>query len=164
MKLIITGSPGTGKTTISKKLAKKLKCRVLNEHDFALEKGIGKFDHDASELVVPLPKLRSAVSELLKKEKDIVLEGHLLCEVKLQVDAVVVLRVHPEILESRLEARGYNAVKTQDNVFCEGIDYCTKHAVRKYGGRKVIEVRNEKGIKETLSIILKDLTELRVIE
>jgi len=157
MKLIITGSPGTGKTTVARKLAKKLKCRAVNEYDFALEKGIGKFDHEESELVVPLPLLRSELSKLLKKEKDVVLEGHLLCEVKLPVDAVVVLRVHPEILESRLESRGYNAVKTQDNVFCEGIDYCKKHALRKYGKNKVIEVRNEKGIKETLSNILKEL-------
>jgi len=163
MRLIITGSPGTGKTAIAKRLGKRLKHRVVNEHDLALEKGIGKFDHSAGELVVPLNGLRLEAGKLLGKEKDIILEGHLLCEVKLQVEAVIVLRVHPEILEARLDAKGYKAEKLQDNVFCEGIDYCKKHALRKYGKRKVFETGNEKGIKETLSNILLQLKERDLI-
>ena len=159
MKLIITGSPGTGKTTVAKKLAKKLKYKAVNEHDLALEKGIGKYDHTAGELIVPLNDLRREATKLLGREKNIVLEGHLLCEVKLEADAVVVLRVHPEILEARLEAKGYKAEKLQDNVFCEGIDYCLKHALRKHGKSKVFEIRNEKGIKETLSNIVRELKE-----
>jgi adenylate kinase len=164
MKLILTGSPGTGKTTIAKRLAKKLDCVVVNEKDLALEKGIGKWDHADSELVIPLGALKKAASAELKKHKKIILEGHILCEVKLPVDAVILLRAHPELLEARLDHRGYKAEKIQDNVFCEGIDYCKKHALRKYGLKRIIEVRNEKGIKETLSNILKELKERKIIE
>jgi len=153
MKLIVTGSPGTGKTTIARKLAKKLKCEYVNERELALEEGIGKIDHDSNELVLPLNALKRVVSEKFKKN-NVVMEGHVLCEIRVKVDAIVVLRVHPEILESRLEARGYNAEKTQDNVFCEGIEYCTKHALRNYGKKRVIEVQNEKDIKETLNNII----------
>jgi len=71
----------------------------------------------------------------------------------------VLLRVHPEILQERLERKGYNDVKIMDNVFCEGIDYCKKHVFRRYKRDKVIEVKNEKGIKETLHIIIKELKE-----
>jgi len=164
MKLVVTGSPGTGKTTIAKKLARKLKCKYINEHELALEKGFGKFDHKTSELVLALKDLKKYASQALEENKNLVLEGHVLCEIRLKVDAVIVLRVHPEILEERLEARGYNAEKTQDNVFCEGIDYCKKHALRKYGKRKLIEVRNEKEIKETLNHILKELREREIIK
>ena len=164
MRLVITGSPGTGKTTIGKMLARRLKAGYVNEHDLALEKGIGKYDHDNAELVVPLKDLRRETIALLSKNKDIVLEGHMLCEVRLPADAVIVLCVHPEILEARLEAKGYKAEKLQDNVFCEGIDYCKKHALRKYGKGKVVEVRNEKGIKETLSSIIMELRERGMIE
>ena len=163
MKLIITGSPGTGKTTIAKKLARRVKCKYINEHDLALKKGFGKFDHQQGELVVPLNDLRREARRIIEKEKNIILEGHLFCEIRLPVDAAIVLRVHPEILESRLEARGYNDVKIQDNVFCEGIDYCKKHALRKYGKKKLVEVRNEKGIKETLNNILSELRERELI-
>ena len=162
MKLIVTGSPGTGKTTVARKLAKKLKCRYVNERELALEKGIGKIDHDSNELVLPLTALKRVASEKFREE-NIVMEGHVLCEVRLKVDAVIVLRVHPEILESRLEARGYNAEKTQDNVFCEGIEYCTKHALRNYGKKRVIETRNEKEIKETLNNIILELKNREIL-
>ncbi|MCX6802762.1 MAG: AAA family ATPase [Candidatus Diapherotrites archaeon] len=163
MKLLLTGSPGTGKTTIAKRLAKKLGCFVVNERDLALEKGIGKWDHADSELVIPLGALKKAASAELKKHKNIILEGHILCEVKLPVDAVILLRTHPELLEARLGGRGYAAEKVQDNVFCEGIDYCKKHALRNYGSKRIIEVRNEKGIKETLSNILEELRRREII-
>lgn len=164
MRLVLTGSPGTGKTTIAKMLARKLKCTLVNERDLALQKRFGKWDHVNSELVIPLKELRRAASKLLAKNKNTILEGHILCEVRLNVDAVIVLRVHPEILESRLEAKGYSAEKIQDNVFCEGIDYCKKHSLRKYGKRKVIEIWNEKEIKETLSNIVSELRERKLIE
>ena len=99
---------------------------ILNEKEFAVQKGIGEWDTEENELVVPLPKLRKELTALLKKEKNIVLEGHLLCEIKLGANFVVLLRVHPEILELRLQAKKYPEEKIQDNVFCEGIDYCKK--------------------------------------
>ncbi|MEM0359896.1 MAG: AAA family ATPase [Candidatus Diapherotrites archaeon] len=163
MKLILTGSPGTGKTTIAKKLAKKLGLTHINEKDLALKKGIGKWDHKNAELVIPLPALKKAAALELKKHKDIILEGHIWCEIKLPVDAVILLRVHPELLEARLSTRRYSAEKTQENVFCEGIDYCKKHALRNYGNKKIIEVKNEKGIKETLSNILIKLKERKLL-
>ncbi|GAF97006.1 unnamed protein product, partial [marine sediment metagenome] len=124
----------------------------------------GQYDHEGGELSVPLAALRKECAKLLSRNKDIILEGHLLCEIRMPADLAVVLQVHPEILEARLEAKGYKAEKLQDNVFCEGIDYCLKHALRKYGKGKVIGVRNEKGIKETLSKILTELEERGLAE
>ncbi|MCD6247200.1 MAG: AAA family ATPase [Candidatus Diapherotrites archaeon] len=159
MKLLITGSPGTGKTTIAKQLAKRLRCKMINEADFALQKGIAKWDHSNAELEIPLRKLKQELSKVLGKNNNIIIEGHTLCEIKLDVDAVVLLRVHPEILQERLERKGYNDMKIMDNVFCEGIDYCKKHVFRRYKKNKIIEVKNEKGIRETLNTIIKELKE-----
>ncbi|MBI2530361.1 MAG: AAA family ATPase [Candidatus Diapherotrites archaeon] len=157
MRIIITGSPGTGKTAVAKLLGKRLKCAVLNEHDFCMRKGIGKFE--GSELIVPLGKLRKALNAELKRRRNIIAEGHLLCEIKLGADAAVLLRLHPELLEARLEKRGYNAEKIQDNVFCEGIDYCKKHLHRNFGKGKIIEVSAHGTAKETANIILNKLKE-----
>ncbi len=164
MKLLVTGSPGTGKTSVARALGRRLKCTVLNEKDFALSRGVGTWNHKSNELEIPLGKIRREINAEIAGKKSIIIEGHVLCEAKLGVDAVIVLRVHPEILESRLEARGYNAEKIQDNVFCEGIDYCSKHVIRRYAGKKIIEVSNEKGIKETLNTILLELKRKGLLE
>lgn len=164
MQALITGSPGTGKTTVAKKLAESIEHKYFNEHDLALDKGIGKWDHESSELVIDPKKLETAATKILSEHPAVILEGHVFCETALNLDLVVVLRVHPEILEVRLESKGYKGEKIQDNVFCEGIDYCKKHALRNYGEEKVIEVRNEKSIKETLSKILMELRERDLLE
>ena len=40
MRLLVTGTPGVGKTSVSKELGKRLKCKVVNEMEFALKEGI----------------------------------------------------------------------------------------------------------------------------
>ena len=157
MKIGITGSPGVGKTTITKFISEHYNLKNFNEKEFALEQGIGEFDKEENELVVPLDKLEEKLNEFLEKEENVAVEGHLLCEIKAKFDFIVVLRCHPEILEARLEERGYKAEKIQDNVFCEGIDYCKKHASRNYSKKKVIEVETRKSIKETLETIIKEI-------
>jgi len=157
MKIAITGTPGVGKTTISKKLGEHYNSKVLNEKEFALKQGIGKFDTEENELVVPLEKLEAKVNEVLKKEQDFILEGHLLCEIRGKFDLVVLLTCDPELLESRLNKRGYKAEKIQDNVFCEGIEYCKKHVQRNYKKEKVIEIKSRKTIKETIDAIVTEI-------
>lgn len=157
MRIMITGSPGVGKTTVANALGKKLKCKVVNENEFAVGKGIGTWNVEEDELVVPLRTLEKALNKMLENEKKIIVEGHLLCEIKLKVDFVVLLRLHPELLEARLAMRGYKAEKVQNNVLCEGIDYCKKHALRKYPKKRIIEIYAGKNIKETIAQILSAL-------
>lgn len=154
MKVVITGSPGTGKSSIAKWLSKELGWNLINEKQFAYKKGIGEFKDE--ELVIPLDELEKALNKEIKGKKNVILEGHLLCEIKLEADLAIVIQVHPELLEARLESKSnYNYDKILDNVFCEGIDYCLKHAKRNYG--KVIAVRNEKTIKEVQEKILSEI-------
>tara|TARA_Y100000310_G_scaffold193496_1_gene193442 strand:+ start:4725 stop:5216 length:492 start_codon:yes stop_codon:yes gene_type:complete len=157
MQIGITGTPGVGKTSVSKLLGKAFDSKVLNEKEFALKEGIGEFDTTENELVVPLSKLKVKLNEFLKKEKNIVIEGHMLCEIKVNFDYLVLIKCDPEILEMRLEERGYKAEKIQDNVFCEGIDYCKKHSLRNYPKEKVIVVENRKSIKETTNAIILEI-------
>lgn len=162
MRIIITGTPGTGKTAIAKRLGQALGFMVRNEKEFALAEGIGEFDAAENELVVPLEKLRARLNKFLAKHDNVIVEGHLLCEIRARAaDAVVLLTCgDPERLASRLELRGYNEAKIQDNVFCEGISYCKKHCLRNYPKDKVIEAGSGKDIKETLYDIIVKLRRL----
>lgn len=160
MQIIITGTPGTGKTTLAKALARKLKHLYLNEHEFCRRKGIGRFDKKARELVVPIARLEKALRGLLKKEKNLVLEGHLLCEARLPVDAAVALSCGEKELEKRLRKQGYNEEKILDNLCCEALQYCWRRAKKNFAG-KALRVDNSKGIKKSLPIIIRALKNIQ---
>ena len=156
MQILITGTPGCGKTILAKKLGKELGLKVINEKDFALQNHLGSFN-DENELEIPLKALEKKANSFLQKHKKIIFEGHVLCETKLRVDKVVLLTINPEELEARLEQRGYAPQKIMDNVFCEGIDYCKKHIYRNYAQSKVIEISSKSSSALTFAEVLKKL-------
>ena len=156
MRLIITGSPGTGKTTLAKSLGEKLNLTVLNEKDFALKNGIGSFNEE-NELEIPIKEFEEKANAFLKETDDVLFEGHVVCEAKLHVDKAILIRVDPEELEMRLENRGYSMEKIMDNVFCEGIDYCKKQVIKNYPIDKIIEVTSKASISGTLKAVLASL-------
>lgn len=160
MHALITGTPGVGKTSVARILARKLKAIHINEKEFAIQHNIGNLNIDTNEWEIPLSKLQKTLNKFLaqNKQKNIIIEGHTLCETKLKVDIVIVLKVNPEILEERLSRkRNYSSEKIMDNVFCEGIDYCLKHVKRRYKQEKLLEVKNEKNINSTIHYILTEI-------
>jgi len=158
MKLLITGTPGTGKTLIARELGKYLKSKVINEKDFALKNKLGYFN-DENELEIPVLQLQKKVNSFLLKNKKVIFEGHVFCETKIKVDLVIVLKIDPEELELRLERRKYSPEKLMDNVFCEGIEYCLKHVKKNYPKNKVIQINSNPNFKITLANILVELGE-----
>ena len=141
MKLAISGTPGTGKTTFAKALGKELNLEVINEKDFALKNGIGTFN-EQDELEIPTKKFEDKLNDFLKTKEDIIIEGHTLCEANLDVDKFIIITLDPEKLQLRLELRDYPTEKIMDNLFCEGIEYCKKHAMRNYK-KKLIMIESD---------------------
>ncbi len=148
MRIVITGTPGCGKTTLARSIGEKLNLKVVNEKDFALKNSIGFFN-DSNELEIPLKEFEKKANSFLAKEINIVFEGHVLCEMKLKADKVILIKIDPEELELRLEQRHYSIDKIMDNVFCEGIDYCKKHVMRNYSKKKIIFINSRQSAKST---------------
>lgn len=132
--IFITGTPCTGKTTVSEKLSSMLGCKLIKINDLALENDfILGVDDEKGYKVIDIPKLNEKVAEIISSNDDlIVFEGHLahLCD---GADKVIVLRVRPEILRSRLEGRDYSESKIRENLEAEAMGVCTAEAYDIYG-------------------------------
>jgi len=127
MKVIISGSVGTGKTTVSDLLGKEMDLEVLHVNEMIYNReDIVNDDVDLNEL-----------EKILKGKDEIIIESHLLCEVSLH-DTIIIFRCNPEKLKGRLKERDYDEHKLNQNVEAEAVDYCVQLAEENYD--KVIQV------------------------
>ncbi|MFH0971096.1 MAG: adenylate kinase family protein [Candidatus Micrarchaeota archaeon] len=138
MKIAITGTPGTGKTSISKEIAEELNCDVVHVNELVKKKKLYS-KIEKKEHIADFRKLRKELVKLMKATS-IIVESHLLSDLKLPADLVIVMRCNPEELEKRLDRRKYPKTKINDNVLCEMLDYCLINAIENYGERKVMQI------------------------
>ncbi|MBU5688378.1 MAG: adenylate kinase family protein [Candidatus Aenigmarchaeota archaeon] len=141
MKIAITGTPGVGKTTIAKLLAKEFNMKYINLNDLAkkLNAYIG-YDKIMKSKIVDMKKL---YKEVKKIRGDFILDGHFSHD--FDVDLVIVLRCRPDILEKRLKKRyPGNRLKVKENVDAEILGVITSEVLQRKKRFFEIDVSNKK--------------------
>ena len=161
MILVITGTPGTGKDTIAKELKRRKGFVWISLNSLVKKRGLWT-EKEGGCLVVDMKRLEREVNkeikiDLDKRAKNILIEGHLACELKIPANICIVLRTEPGALRKRLKKRGYKKEKIEENIFCEELDYCTQKAENNLSC-KIYEVRTDKKIKETMKDVEKILS------
>ncbi|MBS3070415.1 AAA family ATPase [Candidatus Micrarchaeota archaeon] len=139
MRLLITGVPGCGKTVLAEKISKALKAKHVGVNEIVAKSRIYSVSK-RKEKLVDVEKLERILRAVLGKEKNSVVESHLLCEMSLPCDRIIVLRCNPLVLKKRLEKRGYPAWKLRENVLAEMLDYCAIRAGENYAKDKIVEI------------------------
>lgn len=153
--IIITGSVGTGKTTLAKKFSKKTNYKYLDVNKIVKENKLNeKYDKKRRCYVIDTNKLNKLLIKLIKDSKEsLVIDSHLSHYLpKKYVDLCIVTKCSLKTLEKRLKKRKYNKKKIRENLDCEIFDVCLNEA--KENKHKTMIINTSKGIKK-LNRILK---------
>lgn len=135
MMIIITGTPGTGKTTVCEKLKEKIDAEFISINslleDYDLNLGT---DEKRGYKIVDTERMIPIVDKIKENttKNNIIFEGHLAQDYP-HADLVIVLRCNPEILRKRLDKRDWREEKIHENLSAEILGVCTSESYESYG-------------------------------
>ncbi len=129
--ICISGSVGTGKTTIAKKISKLLNYEYINIKSFAKKNKLGSYNKKVYEIDVK--KLNKKLIDLIKKsKKNLIIDGHLSHYLpKKYVDLCIITKCDIKKLKNRLKKRNYSKEKIRENLDVEIFDVCLVEAKEK---------------------------------
>ena len=149
MVIIVTGTPGTGKTKVARFLSKALRYDYVNYDYVNVYRLIqsGKlwtaYDKKRRCYVVDKKKLVRALVKEIKRNPDVILDSHMSHYLpKKYVDLCIVTHCDIVVLKKRLEKRKYSQLKIRENLDAEIFQTCLTEAQEL--GHQIIEVDTTK--------------------
>ena len=138
--IFISGTPCTGKTTVSEVLSEKLNWNLVKVNDLAISNNLVLgIDEEKGYKIIDIDNLNTSLQNIISKEENLIVEGHLshLCS---GADKMIVLRCRPEILEERLSSRKYSSSKIRENLEAEAMGVCSAEAYEIYNQDNLFEL------------------------
>lgn len=142
--IIVTGTPGTGKTTVAMRLAKKLGYLYVDVNKIiSREKLSTGYDRKKKCKVVDENKLSKVLVKMIKNsEQGLVIDSHLSHYLPSDVvDVCFVTKCNLKLLKRRMKRRKYSEQKIRDNLDCEIFDVCLNEA--KEAGHNIVVVETD---------------------
>lgn len=151
MAIIVTGTPGTGKTTIARMIAKKLMFRYIDTNKIIKKKRLSVFyDKKRKTKVVDEKKLAIELIKIINRNDKVVVDGHLSHFIpRKRVSFCIVTRCDLNILRQRLEKRRYNKEKIRENLDAELFEVILNEALERKHNVYVIDTSNKKSISKS---------------
>ena len=143
--IIIAGTPGVGKTTVGKTLAKLLDGDFIDLPEFVRTNRMYEYyDRSSRSYIVKMTKVEKMMTEYIKhlKKEKVIIASHLIPKIKGRgYDVkVITLRLNPLYLIRRLRRRQYSKKKLAENVEAEFLGIVHNEATETYGRSKVTQV------------------------
>ncbi|MBS3146534.1 adenylate kinase family protein [Candidatus Woesearchaeota archaeon] len=130
--IIVTGTPGTGKTVLAKKLANLLNFTYIDINLIIKSKKLNlNYDKKRSTYVININKLNRILIDLIKNSnRSLIIDSHLShCLPNKLVNLCIVTKCNLKVLVKRLKKRKYNFNKIRENMDSEIFDICLNEAV-----------------------------------
>ncbi len=154
--VVVIGAPGSGKTTIARKLASNIGCSYLNVGSLARERGyILGIDRERDSLILDEELIVDEIRRLAH-EKCLVIETIAPNTIPRElVRAVIVVRCRPSVLLERLKSRKYSLSKIRENIEYEAIDGPVYDALLIADRERIVEVDGcDKEVENEIEVIL----------
>ncbi|MGC9169568.1 MAG: adenylate kinase family protein [Thermoproteus sp.] len=151
MRVLITGTPGVGKTTVCRAVAQVLRVKCVEAAAVLAGKPFTSWDPHS--LTYDIVDVEAAREELAKElTGDYILDTHVL-DIVDDVDRVFVLRKRPDVLFKDLADRRWPLHKILDNVWAELLDYIYVEARGKWGDIYQIDVTNRSSLQTAEAVV-----------
>jgi adenylate kinase len=142
MLVALTGTPGTGKTSVADQLEQKGYC-IVRLNSLAQEQGfIDGIDEKRNTALMDMDEMNRYIKKTYKKKDFVFFEGH--AAHLLSVDKVILLRCQPQELYHRLQKKKWPSEKIQENIEAEVLDIILSEAVECHPEKNIFEVDTTK--------------------
>jgi len=162
--LVISGTPGTGKTTVSNNIANYLKVKVISLNELAISENlIIDYDTKRETSIINRRKLIPFLIKLIEKYRKenfefLIIESHFSDIVpERYIDWVIILRCNPDELFIRLKKRGYKIEKIRENVQSEILGNCVNFFINKQLDTPILEIDTTKINIESITKTIMDV-------
>jgi adenylate kinase len=138
----LTGTPGTGKSTLAQELRRR-GHQVVHLADTIQPYVLGR-DEVRDTVVVDEERWSGEFPVI-----DGIVEGHFAHY--LPCDRIIILRCRPDVLACRLKERGYPSEKIQENVEAEALDIILQETVERFSDDQIYEIDSTEAEIRTLA-------------
>jgi adenylate kinase len=138
----ISGTPGTGKSSVARELSLKLQIPVIELSDYVINNNLYiYYDALRNSYVIDEEKVRKNITKLYEEQGTLIIVGHYIEVLGRDLfELIIVLRRNPLELINILKARGWPDHKVAENIEAELLSVCTFNAIEELGEDLVVEV------------------------
>ena len=157
MIIVVTGTPGTGKTTVSKYIADQLGYTYIDGNDF-LDNACMDYDEDRDCKIIDSAQwIKNIQNHLESKNIDnAVIDSHFSQELPAEIlDFCIVTTCDRTLLRQRLLERGYKKEKIDENIEAEIMEVCAIEAQEHGHKIYMLDTTHDEWKKIVMEMILK---------
>ncbi|MHA2394585.1 MAG: adenylate kinase family protein [Promethearchaeota archaeon] len=162
--IIISGTPGCGKTSVSYELSKLIDAKIMSLNEMAISNDFSfEYDKERKTYIVDFevfrPYILSKIRHFKKQSPEfLIIESHFSDIIpKKHIDYIFVLRCDPDALITRLKTKNYDLNKINENVQAEILGNCVNFFVHKKVKKPFYEIDTTDLSIESVAKTIKDI-------
>ncbi|MEM0466611.1 MAG: adenylate kinase family protein [Candidatus Thermoplasmatota archaeon] len=140
MLVALSGTPGTGKTTIATRLQHS-GYQIYNLNELAFKNNfILGVDTKRQAKILDIPKLNRYIKNVFSSRENIIILEGLATHLLKCMQYIIILRCHPQELTRRLQQRQWSREKIKENVEAETLDIILCEATELHPEQHIFEI------------------------